>query len=58
MFDPATLAFHAREASVYVGSRPDDPDRDLPDFLDLLPTGAETRPRTPMVNQKSTTSQY
>jgi SAM-dependent methyltransferase len=39
-FDPATLAFYEKEAPVYTTSRPDGVARHLPDFLDLLPSGA------------------
>jgi SAM-dependent methyltransferase len=39
-FDPATLAFYEKEAPVYTSSRPDGVARHLPDFLDLLPSGA------------------
>jgi SAM-dependent methyltransferase len=37
--DPATLAFYAAEAPVYVRSRPDEVDRYLPSFLARLPYG-------------------
>jgi SAM-dependent methyltransferase len=37
--DPATLAFYAREAPTYVGSRPDGISRHLSGFLERLPQG-------------------
>lgn len=39
-FDQPTLDFYAGQASHYLGFRPDDVSRELPDFLALLPAGA------------------
>ena len=38
-YDQATLDFYAREAPVYLSSRPDGIARHLPDFLNRLPQG-------------------
>lgn len=39
-FDPATLAFYAKEAPIYTASGPDGASRHLPAFLDRLSPGA------------------